>query len=398
MRPFLLIGGVVLAGAVIGVVVAVLLVMRDLGRPGEVTANVLPGDTQVYFTINLRPGAGQLRKAKKINSIFEDTSGFDGRRGDLLDDVFPWLGKDVTFALLDTDSESRPDWVLLLQTKDREASRDFLDSWVQYLEDQRETVFDDQTYRGAIIYSERDDELSFGVTREYVLFGSSEDVVKRAVQNLELPPTRPLAQDETFVKVRDQLPSDRFMLMFVRNDDSYLDIAETGFDILESFTEIVPGLLGMSGSFIDQGIRLDLYSDTPSELLPAMSKNRLNTAKALPEDMLFMVSGLGVAESWRRFRDQLEQEEDYRAERIDSALDELEKETGINLEQDVVEELIGEITFALLPGALRFGENLSGIESGAVEALLLAEVGDSSSPSEDYLNGARGSATMDHDN
>ena len=391
MRPFLLIGGAVLTGlVVVGVVATVLLVRPDLGRPGEVTAKFLPGDTQVYFTINLRPGAGQLSKAKKISSIFRDTSGFDGRRGELLDDldnetgidfmddVLLWIGKDVTLALLDTDSQSKPDWVLLLQTKDWAASVNFLQSWVQYLEDQMETVFDDRAYRGAIIYSEKDDELSFGVTREYVLFGSREGVIKKTIQALELPPSRPLSQDEIFLKVLDQLPSERFMLMFVRNDNSYLDIAKTGFEFLERFTESVPGLLGMSGSFIDQGIRLDLYSDTPSELVLVTSRNHLNTAMALPEDTLFMVSGVGAPESWQRFRDQLEEQEDYRAERIDSALDELDKETGINLERDVIEQLVGEITLALLPGALRFEENLSAFESGAIEVLLVAELGDSS--------------------
>ena len=170
-------------------------------------------------------------KARKIHSIFKDTPGFDTRRDDLLDDleneteidfmddVFPWIGKDISFALLDALAEPRPEWVTLLQTKDRDASLDFLNDLFQYLEDEEDKVFSEQSYRDAIVYTEEDDEVSFGLTDEYVLISSGKNVVEKTILNLESPPAQPLSQNETFLQVTGKLPSERFMLMFVRSMD-----------------------------------------------------------------------------------------------------------------------------------------------------------------------------------
>ena len=65
------------------IAVTALLVLRQLGSPGEATAKFLPDDTQVYFTVNLRPGAGQISKALKIGPSWKGpaTSMNAGRNG-----------------------------------------------------------------------------------------------------------------------------------------------------------------------------------------------------------------------------------------------------------------------------------------------------------------------------
>ena len=392
MRRFLLIGGGVPGAAIIiGVIVAVVLVVQALGKPGEATAKFLPADTQVYFTVNFRPGASQLMKARKIHSIFKDTPGFDTRRDDLLDDleneteidfmddVFPWIGKDISFALLDAPAEPRPEWVTLLQTKDRDASLDFLNDLFQYLEDEEDKVFSEQSYRDAIVYTEEDDEVSFGLTDEYALISSGKNVVEKTILDLESPPAQPLSENEMFLQVTGKLPSERFMLMFVRSMDLYRD-AERRADLddfgpLGGLVDRFPEVVAVSGSFVDKGMRLDFYSGTPTGAVEVSSENQLNTARSLPEDTLFMVSASGIGEAWKQLRDNLGGEGEYASEEFDDALDALKDETGVDLERDIIDELTGEIAFAVLPSDLRF-DDLADL--GTIEALLLAEVGDSS--------------------
>ena len=68
---FPVIGGVVLIAVIAVVSVLVVLFLREMGQPGEITAKFLPRNTQVYFTINLRPGMNQIERGLKINSILK---------------------------------------------------------------------------------------------------------------------------------------------------------------------------------------------------------------------------------------------------------------------------------------------------------------------------------------
>ena len=126
-----------------------------VGEPPEVTARFLPDDTLVYFTINREPGAGQLAKARNIRDIFDGTLNYTTERDelatdiedetgiDVLSEVYDWIGSDLTFALLDLRQKDRRgnpccdlDWVVLVQTKDRTASENFLRDLVRFLEDE----------------------------------------------------------------------------------------------------------------------------------------------------------------------------------------------------------------------------------------------------------------------
>ena len=388
-RRFLLIStGILVALVAIAVAAALLVVLPALGQPGEATAKFLPAKTQAYITINFRPGGNQIMKARAFHSIFKDSLDFEDRRLELLDDlwdetgidvmadVLPWIGRDITFALLDV-ADPKPEWIILLQIKDRDASEAFLDDLVRYLEDEEHLEFRDRRYRGGIVISEADDEVSFGVTDQYVLLGGGKDVVQDTIRDLASPPLRPLSEDKAFLRVREQLPSERFMLVFVRSKELYRDAVRT-FDPynepVRALERSIPKVIGLSGTFIDLGIRFDSYSDTPRGAVIPEGVNHLNTAQALPDDTLFMISAIEVNEFWEQFRDDLEDIDRDTAEGFDFVLNGLKAATGIDLERHVIAELTGEVTVALLPSQLRF----DGSEIGTIEALLLAEVVDPS--------------------
>ncbi|MCH8146287.1 MAG: hypothetical protein IIA55_16385, partial [Gemmatimonadetes bacterium] len=74
-----------LAAVAAVVAVVLFLLFREVSRPGEETAKFLPADTQVYLSINLRPGVGQIMDARGFIAIVQ-TDDFLDRRDDLLDD------------------------------------------------------------------------------------------------------------------------------------------------------------------------------------------------------------------------------------------------------------------------------------------------------------------------
>ena len=389
-RNWVIAGATLLLAVVVIAVVVWVMVLRELGEPGEVTADLLPADTQLYFTINLRPGGSQISKALNIKSILESTPGFEKKRDqrldelqeetgiDIEDDILPWLGRDITFALLDASAEPA-EWIVLLQTDDRDASQVFLEDLVEFLEDTEFMEFKRRTRGDALIFNEEFDEISFGLTDDYVLFGPTEDVVREMIRDLESPPSRPLSDDAAFLQIRELVPDERFMLLFIDTEqliEDALQIASplgTGFGTIE---DSIPDAIVMSGSFIDKGMKLDLFFDTPRASLVASDGGALDISKALPEDTLLLMSLTGVQEGWKLARESISDSDDFDVrgfgDLLDDALDDLEDTTGIDLETEVIDELIGAIALAWLPGDLQFEQ--SGILP-AIEALFLAELG-----------------------
>ena len=66
-----------------------------------------------------------------------------------------------------------------------------------------------------------------------------------------------------------------------------------------------------------------------------------------------MASTAGVADVWETWLDWLEETEQGTAQEVNQFLDEIEGETGVDLMDDVIEELTGGIAVALLPSTIR---------------------------------------------
>ena len=366
------------------------LVDQVVGEPPEVTARFLPADTQVYFTINLEPGAGQKARARSISSLFEGARDYESERDqlveniqdvtdiDVVDELYDWIGSDLTFALLNIAMEPSPDWVLMVQTKDRTASESFFDEVVRFLEDQAILEFEKAPLlRDDIVYIELDEEISFGLTDDYALIANSSTVVKNMARNLLLPPLDPLSGDEAFQKAAARLPAERFMLGFVRGQFIYKEILREHHSRGDyaSPRRYIPEVSGMSGAFLDGGIRVDLYTDTPPGVTVEANKNPLTTADLIPQDALAFASGTGLEEGWLQFRDTLEYVSRGDAFGFDDGLFDFEFETGIDVEVDIIRQIDGEIAAVLLPSSFRL-DGFPEFISGAIELVGIAEVGD----------------------
>lgn len=381
-RLLIIIASLLVGGFALAMLAVNLLIDRAMGQPGETTAKYFPADTQVYFTINLRPGASQISKARNVFSIFENTSGFEDQREDLVgdlddetgidlrDDVAPWIGKDITFASFGASSPLDSQWVVLLQTNDRKASERFLDKLRLHLEGQQSFRFEKAGYQdGSLIYDEENEHAGFGLTDKYALVGSDSDVIRSMIRQFVSPPSNPLSEEKTFVGMIDHLSPDRFMLLFVRDGGlhNYGSIMDSS--ILDTLVQYIPEAAGLSASFTDTGIQLVLYLEEPQVDELGAQHNFLHLASVLPEDTLLMVSGTNVAGIWQSLRGTLRDRNDYRGDRIDHAFDVMEDELGISVEAQLIGQLTGETSLAVLPA--------SGGTGGSIfQGLALAEVGD----------------------
>ena len=406
----LIIGGISLL-IVIAIAAAVLffLFLRELDQPGEATAQYVPDSAQVYISLNLRPGAGQLQMGRDLIDRLQ-TDDFLDRQDELLDeaedetgihfldDVTDWLGTDATLVFLNVDAD-RPEWVFLAQVSDRDAAADFMDDLASYLEDELYTEFDTDRRRGLQLWVADDEDLALGLTDDYLLAADSEDTIEEMVENIDSPPRRSLAESQAFIDAQESLPSERFMFMFVQAEELLDTLEESvglsyeiGEEAFEQVEDNTPEHAAASASFIEDGIRFDFVSETPSGAFTLDAANSLRSPEALPADTLVLLSGVGVEEGWEELTDSIENLDSYAQEDFEEFLEDFEDETGVDLERDLIDSLTGEIAFALLPSDLGDVSDIDltdfddffdlddyfgyGMEAGLVEGLLLAGVED----------------------
>ena len=392
MKKSIALWGVIAALIVVAViVVGALYFLSRVSRPGEATSKFIPANAPVYFSVNLRPGIDQTRMGREVISLLQTEELLD-LRDDLLDDiedetgihflddVTPWLGADISFALLDLDTDV-PEWVLLAQVGDRDAAFAFVEDVADYLEDEFYMDFDVDDYRGADVWVADDEPMALGLTDEYLLVADGENTLKDIVRNLESPPSRSLADAEDFIAARELAPAKRFSFLFVQTEE-LLEVFEDFIDpygdqdaVLREIRDNTPEYVVASASFIERGIRLDLAAEAPSEGLDLDFEAALRSPDVVPADTLALVSGGGVQEIWKWYVDAIGDFDSYVADEFDRALRDFEDETGVDIEDDLIDRLTGEVAFALLSSDLTIEDFDTG-ELGSIDALLLAGVED----------------------
>lgn len=390
-RRFLFAGAAVLVLAAIVAGGALFFYFRFVSLPGEATAKFIPSDAPVYLSINLRPGIGQIRSARDFMGLLQ-TEGFLQRRDLILDDlekeigfhpvdnVSPWLGTSISFALLNTDPDA-PEWVLLAHSKDRDAALDFADTLVESLPAIQGTDHPSVSFEGAEPRGRADDDMpAVGVTDEYLLIASSTATLEEMVGNLESPPSKPLSENADFVAARESLASGRVVFLYVRTGE-VLDAFGYG-PILESIgpnpvTSNVlgntPEFIAASASFVDRSFRVDFAAKIPPDALVMDPSDRLESPKALPADTLVLMSTLEFQQRWKRLQESME---DEGPEGFDILTETIGEFAGIDVESDLIDSLSGEVALALLPSDITVGAMSGQLLSGPVRALLLLGVED----------------------
>ena len=318
---WVLIGGGVAAVIVFAVVIALVFLMRAVDRPGEATAQYIPSDAALYLSVNLRPGADQIMKAKGFADRMEKRD-FGDVRDELLDeleeetsidfpdDLMSWIGTDATLVVLEADQDETV-WVMMAQVADADEAEDFAETLRSYFEDQLFEEFEEDEDDGLRMWIPEDEQddleerVAIGLSEEYLFIADTGDTIEDMMDNLESPPGSPLSGSALFIEAQQSLPQDRFIFAFAQNEGSVTASAQVAMEELfslygrDQWYEFVddnsPDYVAASASFIDNGLRFDVVADNPFRGLAIAQQNGLDTLEMLPEDTLLVVSSTGGA-------------------------------------------------------------------------------------------------------
>ena len=366
---------VLVLGAAVGV--GVYLFIQSLSHPPEETAKFLPLETSLYVSMNSRPGAGQLMKARDILNLFKENPKFEEKLDELYEDIeeetginveedlFPWVGPEIAIALPTFEGiDETPEFVAFIGASDTTAAESFLRKLLSFGEESGEIEYEEGLTRGHLTFvvdTSDDFNTHIALTDDYIVIATGVEALESTLDRMDSgqDQARPsLFDNPGFQEAREAADSPRFGIMYV-DVAGIIDQLEEGFDeeIVDSFQDFsdqLPDFIVASSSFIDEGIRVSTSFDYPiqDQLYVPASTNALGSAGLAPEDTVALLSFIGVQDAWERVRDEVT---DLPELDLNEALDEIEAEIGFDIERDVLSWMTGELAIAvLLPGGVSF--------------------------------------------
>ncbi len=376
--------------------VVVSILLRS-GEP-EYTARYYPEDTMVYAWATLVPGHGQferyqevwgrLNKSRAFRDLldtaqddFEEETGIDFEEG-----VMPWIGPEFSVGLLDADLEYE-EWVVagMVGVRNPEAAWDFLEDWLDYVEDEWHTEFDSDTYRGFEILLSDDGQQAYALTGDWLVFATDERALEDILLRVAGEEDDSLGSGDLFKQARSHLADRRFgsvYLSFGEAEDVLEAVATEIFDAeamvraegddvdwIAASVGLVESALVMEVAApvgIDHPLQVADLRD-PSMFLPhdtlgfvaitfdpdvgrwsrALRHYEVGDVLA-PEDVHILNEAVEVMSDngWLGRADGLE-DGDGLDDVLDLGLDAVEVVTGVNPEDDLLDHLQGEVIIAL---------------------------------------------------
>ena len=288
--------------AVVVVIVTVIILMFSgilpnpfLGlflNPPEHSARYYPRDTLAYSWLTLYPEGGQREQMvelwdrfnefqvvsdeiEDLREEFEENSGLT-----VEDDLMPWIGPDASIGVFEMDDE---DLVTLLTFGVRNTgdARDFLEEYLEYLEDEDKNDFEYDEVDGMDVWVDENDGLGLALADDTLLMVSSDSGLETALEDiLDLvsgKEDRSLAEEEVFQAARALLPDRRFTSVFV-NIEEIAGLAADHYysSEFQSFADAAgtpnfPQWAAASAQFIERGVAVGVVApnaDSYAQELP----------------------------------------------------------------------------------------------------------------------------------
>ena len=379
-----------LALVVVGAGATTAYVLVVLNNPSEATAQYIPASATVYFSVNLRPGLRQTMNAGDFFSRIDSDELEDWREERLeeiedetgihpTEDVADWLGTDISAAILNDDIDDL-EWVVMFQVSDREGAEDFAEDLADYIAEDSWTEFEEDSSDGLSLWIAEDDTVAIAVSDAYLLIGDSEDTVEDIAENVEEPLRRSLLDNDAFVAAQEAAPSPRMAFGYLDlealwpGQTDLLDLGLTSEQLREEFEGNWPVYISMSTSFQSNGIRMDFSYFLEEEAIDWEGQPVL-AQQVLPSDLLVALSTTELLETWEQWWEIIEETDPYAADDLRRQLLDYEAEVGIDVDEDVLDTLSGELAVTLLPSEFDFSSEEAALDS-PVHALLLAGLED----------------------
>ncbi len=370
--------GIVAGLVVVGLIVAAVLIIPRLQQPAASTVNIsasaMPADTQVYFAFNPHydklPNGGVVRKAWSDPDVFQPLEddireGLAGRDLDWDKDIAPWLGDEVAIGVSNlplgpSDPDAPPPRaVLAAATRDVAASNQML-SRLRSQAESSGAEFREQAYRGVTIVEQvdvrPDSAIAYATINDMLIAATGADSLRAAID--ALLDGKGLDKSSDYRAAVGPLRGGRALT-------AYADVGALFKPMLDQLSREMPSGLMLSGldqtrfglglSFEPNGALLEVITlGDPAIGLPVEDKtgaqavpnpNRL--LRAVPDSTFLYMSGRRLADWYDDMLAILKAAGPQVG--VEDALGDLERQTGIDLQEDIFGWMTGEAAVAVMP-------------------------------------------------
>ena len=355
----------------------------------EGTARYFPDDVLAYSWATLSLGVGQGQHMLDIWERFNDIAEFQDAIDELLEefeddtgidfeeDVLPWLGPDISFAVLDVRGFESVDAAAMFGVQDHGAASGFLEDWLEYMEDEEGARFEEDSSGDFDIWADEGEEQFYALSKDWLVFATTEDALDEVLDRISGEGGDSLAETPDFEEARSLMSDPRIMSFYVDLSTIMDEVADvSGFGMMPGMGMTgmgIPDWLAVSVRFVDRGLVVEAVAPSGSEFVagfPGIGE----PATLLPDDTLGFIAA-SFDPDLDNWRDELEgytladlgfpPEFEYALEELqynlpgdgtkselsmDSSLDEVldygidivEELTNINLEEDFFNYLAGQ--------------------------------------------------------
>lgn len=318
--------GAIAAVIIIGVIaVGAAMYFRLLPIPGpilallvgakepEYSARYYPSDTLAYAWVTLTPGDGQFEDMREIWGRFNDYPAFADLIDELRDEfeedtgidfemeVMPWIGPEISAALLDIDVKQEEAVVAAaIGVRDKDAAAAFLTKWRKEMTEETGADFAVGTHRGFDTWVDEDAYQAYALTDDWLVYATDQFTLMGMVERIADGGSDGLNQNANFIAAQAALPERRFSSFYLNY--------QQGIELLDEFLigetgRLTPGMFGpaafadqspdwVAGSigWVERGVTMEVVSPTVSTLGLDLVELQ-DPASLLPVDTLGFMAG-----------------------------------------------------------------------------------------------------------
>ena len=389
------VGGIVLLVLLCCCVVAAVVIFLDpfrlhlldrLTGRYDAAATAMPADTEAYVGVNIVNLANP--KTSQLIDVFAQATGNENIRDtatlqqeldktmqeqygvSVSKDFTPWIGQYVGVGMTGVGFDENgqpltPEWVVAIESRDNGRADEFL----AYLRDQiaktQDVTFAESEYGGAKIYSSQTEQaprqIAFTRSGSVVLIGTNTSSIQNSVdaQNNKMT----LADNRYFRSLLAELPSGRVATLYFSGAQiesllGQLVKMPLGANA-QSFTNLPFQEMVIAWSIVDAGMQLDaVYAYDPTKLSDYQKEAMKYTGMKPKTDGLFpgstvlYVSGQHLDLAMKVNQDVLSKLGS--AQDFAESMMMLEEQTGIDIQNDLIQYLNGEYAFGVFSSSQGF--------------------------------------------
>ena len=316
--------GAIATVAIIAVIVVGLAMWRGLipvpspllallvgAKEPEYSARYYPSDTLAYGWVTLTPGGGQFEEMQDtwdrfneypaFQELIEESKADFNKESDIDFDteVMPWIGPEISAALLVAEEDEPNKAVATIGVRDQEPATAFLTKWREYMAEEFGADFETGSHRGVETWIDDDAFQAYALSDNLLVFATDEITLKSTLDRIK-DGGDSLANDANFIAARAALPERRFSSFYLDYQqgiellDEFLS-GDSGPPLpgsfgLSAFAEQAPDWVAGSAGWVERGVTMEVVSPTVSTFGLDIVELQ-DPANLLPADTLGFMAG-----------------------------------------------------------------------------------------------------------